>query len=139
MTDLAVNTIFLVEDSPAIREALMQRLEDDSRFTVTGYAETAKDAIAALKQRLPDIVVIDLHLKQGTGYDILMYLRTIHLPVQLQAIVLTNYASPAHRRRAIELGATGFFDKSMELEEMLEGLGAWANKKDLKNPAVPPS
>jgi DNA-binding NarL/FixJ family response regulator len=128
--------VFVVEDSPVIRIALAQRLEDDPRFTVVGYAATADEAIAVLTLGLPDVVIVDLHLKQGTGYDVLTYLLSARAPADLKAIVLTNYASPAHRRRALELGASDFFDKSMQFEDMLDGLRVWADKKSPSPPAA---
>lgn len=121
--------VFVVEDSPVIRTALTQRIQDDPRFSVVGYADSARDAIGELDKSVPDIVIVDLHLKQGTGYDILAYLRTLSGP-KPTSIVLTNYASPAHRRRAMELGADDFFDKSMQFDEMLDALRVWADSKN---------
>jgi DNA-binding NarL/FixJ family response regulator len=130
-------TVFVVEDSPAIRAVLTQRLEDDARFSVVGHAETANDAIAALQQHMPDILVLDLHLAQGSGYDVLAHLRKSQAPAGFQSIVFTNYASSAHRKRALELGASSFFDKSMQFDDMLDALRLWADEKDRRNPAVP--
>lgn len=130
-------TVFLVEDSPEIRAVLTQRLEDDARFTVVGYAETAKNAIVALQQNMPDILVLDLHLAQGSGYDVLAHLRKSQVPAGFQSIVFTNYATPAHSKRALELGASSFFDKSMQFDDMLDALRLWADEKDRKKPAVP--
>jgi DNA-binding NarL/FixJ family response regulator len=137
MDRLGFITVFVVEDSPAIRAVLTQRLEDDARFTVLGHAATAKDAIAALQQHMPEILVLDLHLAQGTGYDVLAHLRRSEVPAGFQAIVFTNYASPAHRQRALELGASSFFDKSMQFDDMLDALRLWADEKERKNPGVP--
>ena len=123
--------VFIVEDSTIIRTALTQRIEDDPRFTVVGYADTAKDAIGALDQDrdVADMVIVDLHLKQGTGYDILAHLHAAAAPAKFRTIVLTNYTSPAHRQRAFELGANSFFDKSMQFDEMLDTLRIWADEK----------
>lgn len=130
-------TVFVVEDSSAIRAVLTQRIEDDARFSVVGFAETAKDAIAALQQHMPEILVLDLHLAQGTGYDVLAHLRKSRALPGFQAIVFTNYASSAHRRRALELGASSFFDKSMQFDDMLDTLRLWADEKDRKTQGVP--
>jgi DNA-binding NarL/FixJ family response regulator len=138
VSDRASIKVLVVEDSLVIRVALAQRLEDDQRFTVVGYAATADEAIAALTQGLPDVVIIDLHLKQGTGYDVLTYLLRARASADFKAIVLTNYASAAHRRRAMDLGASDFFDKSMQFEDMLDGLRVWADKKRLDPPAALP-
>ncbi len=128
--------VFVVEDSPVIRASLTQRIVDDLRFTVVGYADTAKGAIEALMKELPDLLILDLHLKQGTGYDILAYLRKAGAPPELKTIVLTNYASPMHRRRALELGAGDFFDKSMQFDDMLDALRLWADGKGQKRPSA---
>lgn len=130
-------TVFVVEDSPAIRAVLIQRLEDDERFTVVGHADSADDAIAALQQNLPDVLVLDLHLARGTGYDVLAHLLKSQTPAGFQSIVFTNYASPTHRKRAFELGASSFFDKSMQFDDMLDALRLWADEKEQKNPSVP--
>jgi len=131
--------VYLVEDAPAIRESLIQRIEDDARFSVVGYAETAEGAIADLAQHLPDILILDLHLKQGTGYDVLAYLHRAEAPADLKTYVLTNYATAAHRQRAMILGANGFFDKSMQFDEMLDSLRILADEKGPKNPGAVPS
>lgn len=129
--------VYVVEDSPVIRAALTQRIEDDPRFAVVGYADTASGAIVELQQRLPDILIVDLNLRQGTGYDILAHLKTVGVPAKLKTLVLTNYASPAHRRRALELGAGGFYDKSMQFDDMLDALRVWADEKDKQGPTAP--
>lgn len=126
--------VYVVEDSPIILAALSQRIEDDPRFAVVGHADSAKDAICALEQNVPDVLIVDLHLKQGTGYEILLYLRNAGAPTALQTVVLTNYASSAHRRRAMELGADSFYDKSMQFDDMLDALRVWADKKGVALP-----
>ena len=132
-----LNRVYVVEDSPIILAALTQRIEDDPRFTVVGHADTAQGAIGELRKSIPDVLIVDLHLKQGTGYEILIYLRDLGAPA-LKTIVLTNYASVAHRRRAMELGADSFFDKSMQFDEMLDTLHFWADEKAKGSPQTPP-
>lgn len=122
--------VFVVEDSPVIRTALTQRIQDDPRFIVVGFADTAQGAIGELDKSPPDMVIVDLHLKQGTGYDILAHLRRTGASEKFKAVVLTNYASAAHRRRALDLGASGFFDKSMQFDEMLDALRIWADERN---------
>ena len=131
-------TVFVIEDSPAIREALMQRIEDDPRFTVCGYADTAAEARVQLGKLLPDVITLDLHLKQGTGYEILAHLAQTAKRADIKIMVLTNYASAAHRRQAMALGADGFFDKSMQFDEMLDALRIWADEKNQLPPSPPP-
>jgi len=64
------------------------------------------------------LAVIDLFLGGGTGLSVLRAYRD-RLPHQ-RMVVLTNYATPEVRRRCLELGADGVFDKSTELEAFFE-------------------
>lgn len=121
--------VFVVEDSPVIRTVLLQRIEEDARFSVVGYAETAPEAIGKIKESGAQLLIIDLHLREGSGYDILAHLKRTGTGSRLTSIVFTNYASQAHRLRAMALGATAFFDKSMEFDEMLDALRRWADSK----------
>lgn len=87
-----------------------------------GHAATAKDAIAGIEQSRPDIVVLDIQLEEGSGFDVLRAVRA-SLP-QVSFYVLTNFANEAYRRKAQSLGARGFFDKSHEFDRLRDALSA---------------
>jgi DNA-binding NarL/FixJ family response regulator len=68
-------------------------------------------------------VVVDLQLREGSGFGVLQHLKLNH--PDLLAIVLTNSNTAAMRARSLALGAHHFLDKSSEFErvaELLEGL-----------------
>lgn len=105
--------VFLVEDSPIIRERLVESLAAPGRVEVVGHADTEHAAVAALRGTGWDVLVLDLQLKQGTGLGVLKALAGTR-PVGATVIVLTNYAIPQFRERCAALGADFFFDKSRE-------------------------
>lgn len=118
---------FIVEDSPVIRDNLIETLEEMVPVRVCGTAESESDALDALRRQSPrpDLVIIDIFLKAGSGLGVLQQARQHCYGRHL--VVLSNYATPEMRRRCAELGADRVFDKSSELEELIgycETLGA---------------
>ena len=112
--------IFLVEDSPIVRERLLQMLATVPGTHVAGHASGAEEAIRGVLESRPDVVVLDIKLAQGTGFDVL---RALHLRApEITVFMLSNFATGPYRRLAAELGARDFFDKSTELESMRAAL-----------------
>jgi len=115
--------IFIVEDSPVIRDRLIPLLEEVKHVKVVGYAETEADAKQWLSQNRWDVLVLDLWLREGTGIGVLTWLgqrpggdrRAVRL-------VLTNEAGPEVRDLCLALGADAFFDKSGEIDDLTDYL-----------------
>ena len=108
--------VFLVEDSASIRKRLLRLLESVPGARVIGQASDADEAIAAILDARPDVVLLDLRLEQGSGFDVL---RAVHsLEPSIAFYMLSNFASEPYRRHAEHLGARGFFDKSTDFERL---------------------
>jgi len=114
--------VFLVEDSPVIRERLTETISSIEHVEVAGFAETEADAIAGLKAAPYDAVVLDLQLKEGHGFNVLKALRKDAAKPRVTVLVLTNYATQQYRGRSMEFGADYFFDKSREYDRLCEVL-----------------
>lgn len=112
--------VFVVEDSPTIRQNLVDTLEELAPVRVTGTADSAAAAIDALaKAGAPfDLAVVDMLLRGGSGIDVLEALRRGRS--SLRRVVLSNYASPALRERCLALGAERVFDKSCDIEALVD-------------------
>ena len=108
--------IYLVEDSSLVRERLEVMLAEVPQTRVVGHAASAAEAISDILAKMPDMVVVDLKLAQGTGFDVLRALQT-RAP-EIDCYMLSNFATEPYRRLAAELGARGFFDKSIEFERV---------------------
>lgn len=111
---------YLVEDSATIRENLISTLEEIAPVQVVGFAETEHEACAWLSAHDADwkLVIVDLFLKEGSGLGVLKGCQK--RGADQKVVVLTNYATTDIRRRCAELGSDAVFDKSNELEELLE-------------------
>ncbi|OGA11599.1 MAG: hypothetical protein A3D95_07650 [Betaproteobacteria bacterium RIFCSPHIGHO2_12_FULL_69_13] len=112
--------VYLVEDSPVLRERLEAMLATIAGARTVGYASGAEDAVRGIGEQRPDVVVLDLKLAQGSGFDVLRGLKGLSPPVDVY--VLSNFATEPYRRIAAQLGARGFFDKSHEFNELRQAL-----------------
>lgn len=111
---------FIVEDSPVIRENLVAALEELAPIKVIGVAEDEASAVGwlAQDQAACDVAIIDIFLKSGSGLGVL---RTVsQRPDAPKLVVLSNYATPDMRRKCAELGATRVFDKSNEIDALIQ-------------------
>jgi DNA-binding NarL/FixJ family response regulator len=117
----ARSTALLVEDDPEVRARIKDLLESQTPLKVTGEAAGADAAMATLANAPASVVVVDLVLAQGTGFDIIRQCQA--LPSRPACIVLlTNYCTDEIRRKARALGADHVFDKSLELDELVKAL-----------------
>jgi CheY-like chemotaxis protein len=113
--------VMLVEDSLLIREALIDALASSPVANFDGFASTAADAITVLRARQFDIVVVDIELAQGTGFDVLKNINQTDFPYPRPiSMVLTNHAYLVYQHLAQLLGVKYFFDKSMHFNEAIE-------------------
>jgi DNA-binding NarL/FixJ family response regulator len=115
--------VYLVEDSPLLRDRVTESIAEDDRLAVVGYAETEEDALAGITSAAPDAIVLDIQLKRGNGLNVLRRLAQLGLPRRPKVVVLTHYAEPEYRRRAIEAGCDFFLDKTTEFGRLVEVLG----------------
>jgi DNA-binding NarL/FixJ family response regulator len=106
--------VFLVEDSPSIRERLSNFLTEPGQVEMIGFAATEADAVNQLEGQNVDVAIVDLHLKEGTGIGVIESLRAVHASPPPTIIVLTNYSFPEFAVACRERGADYFFDKSTQ-------------------------
>ena len=111
---------FVVEDSPVIRENLIAALEELAPVHVVGSAEDEPGAVTWLvnADHACDLVIIDIFLKRGSGLGVLRAVSHLGKPMSL--VVLSNYATPDMRRKCMELGASRVFDKSNEIDALIQ-------------------
>lgn len=111
---------YIVEDSPTIRENLIETLQELAQVEPVGMAETEHEGKRwlAANDGSWDIAIVDLFLREGSGLNILEALQRKRRPGQ-KMIVLSNHASQDVRWRCEQLGADAVFDKSTEIEELV--------------------
>jgi DNA-binding NarL/FixJ family response regulator len=117
---------FIVEDSAVIRDNLIATLEELGPIKVVGTAEDEAGAVRWLNDpgNRCGLAIVDIFLKQGTGLGVLSTI--CDEPQQRKVVVLTNYATSEMRQACLRLGADRVFDKSNDIEALLEYCGALA-------------
>lgn len=111
---------YIVEDNATIRDNLMATLEELANIDAVGTAETENEGKAWLveKDQQWDLAIVDLFLKQGSGLGVLEACR--NRTAQQKVIVLSNYATVDIRKRCAHLGADAVFDKSNEIDALID-------------------
>ena len=113
----ALVRVYVVEDSLPIRERL-DAMIIAAGAAVAGHASTVAAAIASILVERPELVILDMQLADGTGFDVLRAIR--QQAPDIDVYFLSNFAAYPYRDLAERLGAKGFFDKSREFDLMRE-------------------
>jgi DNA-binding NarL/FixJ family response regulator len=119
--------VFLVEDSAPVRDRLVQILESLPGIVLLGHASNAESAIRDILAAQPDVVLLDVSLASGSGFDVLRAVRP-QAP-QIDFYLLSNFAAFPYRQLAATLGARDFFDKSKEFERACDAIAERASAR----------
>lgn len=119
--------VFIVEDSEDVRIRLIEALAEVDQVEVVGYADSEPDAIETILGKRPEVVVLDLQLRQGNGLNVLRILRKSGTSPKV--IVLTNHAYAEYFQQCMAAGADYFFDKATEFMKVPEVLGGLVSCK----------
>jgi two-component system, OmpR family, response regulator len=111
---------YIVEDSPTIRENLIETLQELALVEAVGIAETETEGKQWLAEHdgYWDLAIVDLFLKEGSGLNILEACRCRRTGQKM--IVLSNHATRDVRWRCAQMGADAVFDKSTEIEDLVD-------------------
>jgi DNA-binding NarL/FixJ family response regulator len=116
-----MSSVYLVDDHMVLRDGLRALLQA-AGHQVVGESADPTHAMAALRDLGPVTVLLDLHLGQRSGFELLTELR--RRPLQVRVIVLTMSAQPRHVAEALRLGAVGYVLKGSPAAELLGALDA---------------
>ena len=110
---------YLAEDNDTILTNLIQTLQEITEVRVMGSGATQTEAERWLQVNDGHwhLAIVDLFLKEGSGLGVLTNCR--NRESYQKVVLLTNYATPEIRKRALLLGADAVFDKSSEIDELL--------------------
>lgn len=117
--------VYIVEDSPVLFRFLASNIETAGAELV-GHSEGAQQAINEISRLDPDLILIDISLSFGNGFDVLRVLRDRGVAQSARKVVLTNHANAEYRKLCFRLGASQFCDKASELSTVLELIRAMA-------------
>jgi DNA-binding NarL/FixJ family response regulator len=108
--------VLLVEDSKVLTERLSEALRQIPELELIAAVDTEDDARAAVLRDQIDVMILDLHLRQGNGFGVLRALSKV--PNAPTIVVLTNYDLPQYKDAALALGAAYFMDKVRDYDKL---------------------
>ena len=111
---------FLVDDHPAILEAIRNRIDDTLDVEVCGMATSSDEAFRKIEQQEPDTAVIDISLEDAHGLDLVQNLQS-QCP-EVQVVVYSMYDEMVYAERAIQAGASGYLMKDQPTEDLIEAI-----------------
>ena len=115
--------VLLVEDSRVLAERLRESLDGLEQVEVVGSVADETSAVMAARENHVDVIILDLQLKEGTGFGVVQRLGKTRPKI----IVFTNYMLPEYQRLASSLGIEYFLNKSIDYErlpQLLAEIGA---------------
>lgn len=126
--------ILLVDDHEVVRLGLHALLDQHPDFDVVAEAATVKDAVERTKLFKPDVVVMDIRLKGGSGIDACQEIMSTH--PETRVIMLTSYAEDEMLFSAIRAGAAGYVLKQIGGDDLVRAIEAVGRGEALLDPAV---
>ena len=133
MPNTAPLRILLVEDSELLAVRLAELIRQLPNIDLIDVVATEADALEREAVSAPDVLILDLHLRRGTGFGVLRALaRRAHRP---KIVILTNFGLPEYRREAESYGVEAFLDKSRDYFRLPDLLSGFAKQRLADNGA----
>jgi len=112
--------IFVVEDQPKILKNLMKLLNDSDAVEVIGQAMSGEEALEAIPEAQPEVILLDLGLPQMSGIDVTREVKKKYPKIEI--LIFTIFDEEDKVMEAIQAGASGYLLKGMEAEKIVEAI-----------------
>ncbi|MCS7070510.1 MAG: response regulator transcription factor, partial [Anaerolinea sp.] len=127
-TNASTIRVALVDDHAIVRQGL-RALLTRTGIEVIGEAESGEQAVALAEATRPDVMLLDIRMKNGDGLQSLPQVKAVSPSTSV--IMLTTYANPGYLARAISGGASGYLLKESDPEQIVRAVKAAAAGDDL--------
>ncbi|MGE5192770.1 MAG: response regulator transcription factor [Deltaproteobacteria bacterium] len=112
--------ILIVDDHPAVREALALRIGEQPGLEVCGEAADMSAALRLIADTRPDVVVVDLSLRTGNGIDLIKRIKDRNKSVRM--LVWSMHSESLYAQRALRAGAMGYINKDQATDKIVEAI-----------------
>jgi DNA-binding NarL/FixJ family response regulator len=112
--------VLIVDDHPAVREALALRIGRQSDLEVCGEAADLSEALRLIAQTQPDVAVIDITLKTANGIDLIKRIKDRNNHVGI--LVWSMHSEALYAERALRAGALGYVNKDQATDRIVEAI-----------------
>jgi DNA-binding NarL/FixJ family response regulator len=115
-----VARVLIVDDHPAVREGLAIRLTRQPGLEVCGEADDEGQALKLVATTDPDIVIVDISLKSGSGIDLIKRIRQRDDSIRM--LVWSMHPDSLYAERAMRAGAMGYINKEQATDSIVEAI-----------------
>ena len=112
--------ILIVDDHPAVREALAMRISQQPDLEVCGEAADSSEALCLVADTEPDVAVVDISLKTGCGIDLIKRIKDRNDTVRM--LVWSTHSESLYAERALRAGALGYINKDQATDKIVDGI-----------------
>ncbi len=112
--------ILIVDDHPIVREGLAMQIGTQPDLEVCGEAEDVAGALQVMESTQPDVVVVDISLKNSSGIDLIQRIKERYDGAHI--LVWSMYPENLYAERALRAGAQGYFNKAQPTSQVLEAV-----------------
>lgn len=112
--------IFIVDDHPIVRDGLKLLIKQQDDMNFIGEAQSISEAFSLLRNQPPDVVLVDISLKDGNGLDLIKQLQTHNSSIKI--LVSSMHDENLYADRVIRAGALGYICKQVPSENIIEAI-----------------
>jgi len=112
--------LLIVDDHPIVRQGLRSLIGDEPDLEIVGEAEDSPTALELVRELRPDLAVIDISLKEGSGTELVKQIH--HLDENIKMLVASVYDESVYAERVIRAGAMGFVRKDEGTQGILKAI-----------------
>ena len=109
--------ILIVDDHPMVREGLSKLVKSEEDLVICGQADDAPQALKIISTAKPDVVVLDISLKNSSGIELMKSIKAQY--PKLAVLVLSMHNEALYAERALRAGAMGYIMKDEASEKLL--------------------
>jgi DNA-binding NarL/FixJ family response regulator len=112
--------ILIVDDHPVVRRGLRMLIDDEPDLFVCGEASDADEAIRVLDAKKPDLVIVDLSLKESSGLELIKRIKSRNAAAKM--LVSSMFDESLYAERVLNAGALGYVSKQEAMEKVIEAI-----------------
>jgi DNA-binding NarL/FixJ family response regulator len=112
--------VLIVDDHPVVRQGLRLLIDQETDLQVCGHAEDAYEAMQVIKELKPDMVIVDISLKDTSGMDLIRDIKIRH--PNLPVLTLSMHDESLYAERALRAGAKGYIMKQEATEQVVTAI-----------------
>lgn len=127
MNTMETKTILIIDDHPLFRKGVIQLIQADPTFEFAGEAPSGKEGIRLAQAKHPDMILLDLNMKDMNGVEVLKVIKDSDLDSRVIMLTVSDHAEDL--MAALQAGADGYLLKDMEPEDLMQQLGEAARGK----------